>query len=746
MLKKIGNILGLLLVVGMLVPLVLAAPASAAPGPPSGNGIQPVEVPSNPVCPAGTIELKVEPVEDGTYSDGTLTVTVTVNEAAQTFDFTSNIGVDAVIAKGGPNGNVYTYNPEATADTGLHAPLNEDGSGQFYGLSHISFCYDVSPPDLGIEKSSDAVDGTVEEGGSFTYTITVENTGDLPAHNVLVTDDLNDDLTVDAVTPSQGTCDPVGAGNTISCNLGTLNGLIAGPPTTATVEIDVTAPVLDASANECSLVLRNTATVASDETASETSNEVVVTVEGDAELTINKTTSVPVDVDTDFVFNVTGPGGFDENLTVTILANQSSGSATLGGLEDGDYLVTELETPPFAVFPPFTVPVDRSESCTVEADVENTFGPATATVQKVTDPEDNEEGWTFNLYLDDDGISGPSDPNTDTLYSTVTTTDASAISFPDALADEGDYYVLEEEQTGWDSDGGDAGCSFTVNYPASADTVFACVFTNIARGTISVEKLLDGATSTDTFDFELRTDVDINDPLNPADDDAGDVVAGSFTTITANGVAVQLDGDLPLGTYALCEFVMPGFTSTFDGNQGYTLVIDEDNVRLCYDVTITFENQDVTVAVDNISPPGGEQRTIGFWKNWTSCDGHGNQEAILDQTLAAAGGSILVGDLLVNNCPDAVDILNKSTLAGVKKASDPAFNLAAQYLAARLNQEADAEVCPAAQDAMDDAQALLDAFGFNGTKVMTKAEIKSLGTSFNNVAATLDSYNNGLLC
>jgi hypothetical protein len=49
--------------------------------------------------------------------------------------------VDAVIVKGGPNANVYRYSEE-TSDTNLRAPINES-NGQPYGLSHISFCYDV---------------------------------------------------------------------------------------------------------------------------------------------------------------------------------------------------------------------------------------------------------------------------------------------------------------------------------------------------------------------------------------------------------------------------------------------------------------------------------------------------------------------------------------------------------------------------------------------------------------------------
>jgi LPXTG-motif cell wall-anchored protein len=104
--------------------------------------VSPTEVPGNAPCPEGLTELKVEPVEDGMFDDGVLFVTVDVTDTADgpVFSWTSNIGVDVVIVKGGPNSNVYTYDPESTGDTGLHAP--EVPSGEFAGLSHISFCYD----------------------------------------------------------------------------------------------------------------------------------------------------------------------------------------------------------------------------------------------------------------------------------------------------------------------------------------------------------------------------------------------------------------------------------------------------------------------------------------------------------------------------------------------------------------------------------------------------------------------------
>jgi hypothetical protein len=132
------------LVIGLAA--IAGAVALFAVLPASATHVSPTTAPGNPACPPGTTTLKVEPVADGTFTDGTLTVTIDVRDTAagQVFDWTSNIGVDQVIAKGGPNANIYTYVGESTGDTGLHAPAN--ASGKFAGLSHISFCYDADQP------------------------------------------------------------------------------------------------------------------------------------------------------------------------------------------------------------------------------------------------------------------------------------------------------------------------------------------------------------------------------------------------------------------------------------------------------------------------------------------------------------------------------------------------------------------------------------------------------------------------
>jgi LPXTG-motif cell wall-anchored protein len=152
-------------------------------------------VEGNPTCgdlaPAGAswIELKVEPVVDGTFSDGMLTVTIDVSDTPDgpVFDWTSNIGVDAVFVKGGPNGTLYLYDPpaESTGDTGLHAPVNPNND-KFFGLSHVSFCYDEDQETTTTSTTSSTTSTTSTTMGESTTTTamgavtTTTPSGELP--------------------------------------------------------------------------------------------------------------------------------------------------------------------------------------------------------------------------------------------------------------------------------------------------------------------------------------------------------------------------------------------------------------------------------------------------------------------------------------------------------------------------------------------------------------------------------------
>ncbi len=180
--------------------------------------------------------------------------------------------------------------------------------------------------------------------------------------------------------------------------------------------------------------------------------------------------------------------------------------------------------------------------------------------------------------------------------------------------------------------------------------------------------------------------------------------------------------------------------------------------------------------------PGGRPSTIGFWKNWNSCSGGGQVDnavenggltpaerlasgnALLDDVLQAPGITIglltLVADTDVYDCDDgtqqAVNLLDKRDIAppNKKKANDAAYGLAAQLLAALANEAAGAGVCPEAGQAIIDGQQLLVDINFNGTGDYFTTKGKNAVDEINgrtkqeanDLAGTLDEYNNGTLC
>ena len=75
------------------------------------------------------------------YTDGVVTITIT-NATNTSFDWSSNIGIDAVYVKSGQGGSVvYLYDPpaEATSGEGLSTRDEKD-------ISHVTFCYDEESP------------------------------------------------------------------------------------------------------------------------------------------------------------------------------------------------------------------------------------------------------------------------------------------------------------------------------------------------------------------------------------------------------------------------------------------------------------------------------------------------------------------------------------------------------------------------------------------------------------------------
>jgi hypothetical protein len=110
----------------------VATPVAAA-------SVTPVVVSGNPSCTSLGYDFgfKVDPPDPGTYDLIDVNTVTVVTSDGTFFDWTSTLGIDAVIAKGGPNANVYVYDPpaESFGDTDLSSPINPNSGNPFGPLA-----------------------------------------------------------------------------------------------------------------------------------------------------------------------------------------------------------------------------------------------------------------------------------------------------------------------------------------------------------------------------------------------------------------------------------------------------------------------------------------------------------------------------------------------------------------------------------------------------------------------------------
>lgn len=285
-----------------------------------------------------------------------------------------------------------------------------------------------------------------------------------------------------------------------------------------------------------------------------------------------------------------------------------------------------------------------------------------------------------------------------------------------------------------------------------------CTFTNLERGMVEVTKYENGNNPpASLWKFTLSgpglpsatiEDNTASDPLN------------------FNGVKL-----IPGETYRVCEIgISPSWITRWEVDSvptdaynpsmpTYIPLLEVSNETQCIDFNAASART-VEIVVNNDSPDG-DPRTIGYWKNWNRCTNGGQAD-----TADANGGSvagfwlledvlpIMLGNLNVDSCMMGTALLNKTDIARSKKkrASDAAYGMAAQLLAAKANHVARAETCPAVIDAMNDADKLLSDIGFDGQgsylspKDSKRDPNKTLRMEANSLAATLDEYNNGYLC
>jgi hypothetical protein len=167
-----------------IVVLFISAPVYA-------SSVTPVVISGNPVCPPGYFDFKIDQslIVQGqdVYTDGSLVVTIT--RTGEEIDWFANFGVDIVFVKGSNQANRYSYSPEAFSDNDLVAPVN--ASGEPAGISHVNFCYDI---ELIVEKTANtywkntttwtidkqvtpaSADRLIGESATFDYTLVIDRT------------------------------------------------------------------------------------------------------------------------------------------------------------------------------------------------------------------------------------------------------------------------------------------------------------------------------------------------------------------------------------------------------------------------------------------------------------------------------------------------------------------------------------------------------------------------------------------
>jgi hypothetical protein len=454
------------------------------------------------------------------------------------------------------------------------------------------------------------------------------------------------------------------------------------------------------------------------------------------------------------------------------------------------------------------VPLGAAVTCTIT----NTRDRGTITAIKYHDL--NADGtfagdpvlsnWTLFVDLDKTGTLTANDLSG--------STDASgSVSFPglETTVNGATYWVCEVLQANWVNSDPGAG-SVTANGKCKAVTVTKDQTTTVRLGNfqrikIQVNKTLDQlpVPAGRTFQFSIRKDAS----TNPAG------VNGGFGTVIANGSVTGPDGTItsaewavvagqqyPLnpGTYQLCESIVEGLTPHWTqgvygvdwfspGIQAAGGFQEAENTLVCINFTVVSgdggADNTVEFNVDNVTR--GFSHTIGFWKNWTSCDGRGGQFAMLD--LMITGGTrngityqgaddsngnglrdIRIGNLYIegpNACKIAVDLLDKRPVGDpaklgdkAKASSDPVYNSVSQLVAFELNQllNATGTGSAACQAKATGAARLMQRFltyidfrrtASNSTYTMpsNKTRVKQIRANLLYLANVIDDYNNNTI-
>ena len=233
-------------------------------------------------------------------------------------------------------------------------------------------------------------------------------------------------------------------------------------------------------------------------------------------------------------------------------------------------------------------------------------------------------------------------------------------------------------------------------------------------------------------------------------------------------------GPVSPGSYSLCEVgASPMWNTTLIGMPG-AFFPDGDPGTVCIPIVVEEGVELIEFSIDNDNDRN-ETLTIGYWKN--HCEPKRanlrKDKLYIDQLLFDTGATLDLGDgfvisyegedlsagnIVVRNaegeapvrgCEPLILILDKRSIDDkAEHASDPAFNMAAQLLAAELNYLNGALACVGVTDAINDGREVLSQVGFDGAfgDDGYSGELEELGLTAlaRDLATVLDNYNNGM--
>jgi hypothetical protein len=800
--------------------------------------------------------------DDLTNTISIFNVVVDGGEGKQ-FDWSSTLGLDAVIVKGGPDANAYVYTPEAFAGSGLVAPGGA-------AVSHIEFCYDYN---LQATKTANA---------EYTRTYTWEITKDFDAtYNKFIGDPATkhdykvsvDQTVTDSPYTVSGTItvtnptpytvefevsDSVGGTPAIvNCPKYTLNA--GGDSTICTYSVELGSPT--DGTNIATIISKNPdveGTTASDDYAFGAPKVVgypTINVTDDKYGSLGSASG-------DRTFNYSrnfecskNPADYTDGIatqivdinTATITETKQSDDATVtvncyapviskdaAGSYDVRYewTIEKTVTDPEGPFYPgdevewtWTIDVTKSEesesaeniAVTGTIEVTNPSGSPRDITVSITDELD--DGTTATLTCG--GSLTVSPGNTETCDYTADPDDTSAtentatgtfnsiefIATADVAFELGNVFnnsaLVSDPEAGLNNEEVTETTKFTFDESEFCSNDWADYDSGTGKYTIDpynkAEISYEGGTKSDDDDAETSytceagtidvlkyTEGVIDDSQNwkfalyigPDGFNGNQVGETSSTLGDADGILDFSNPNdepptppalNPTLTYTVCELEVPAGWSTAWSIEATTVIPynpnedddpPEDLGNRCFDVGATTSypvavGGNLRITVDNTFP-GGDPRTPGYWKNWSSCSNGGqfakttpdvdpdNEFVSLDEVLTSPG--ISWNGFVIYSCELAVSILDQRDFnTGRKRASDAAYTLAMHLLAAQLNFGAGAESCEGAQDAALAAENLLVSLGFHAEGKYLRPKDAEYQQALD-LAHTLDQYNNGYLC